>query len=44
MVREMAKSERTFDISKRFQVSPARISQMRHEFRDDWRQFCGGEN
>jgi hypothetical protein len=44
MVREMANSERTLDISKRFQVSPARISQMRHEFQHGWQRFCGEDN
>jgi hypothetical protein len=41
IVREMSQNERTFDIAKRFEVSPARISQLRHEFRDDWQRFCG---
>jgi hypothetical protein len=41
IVREMANSERTLDISQRFEVSPARISQLRRELHDDWQKFCG---
>jgi hypothetical protein len=41
MVREMADNERTLDLGKRFEVSPARISQMRRELHDDWQRFCG---
>jgi hypothetical protein len=38
----MAKNERTLDLSKRFQMSPARISQLRREFKHDWDRFCEG--
>jgi hypothetical protein len=41
MIREMANNERTLDLSKRFEVSPGRISQMRSELRNDWARFCG---
>jgi hypothetical protein len=41
MVREMANNERTQDLSRQFEVSPSRISQLRREFHDDWRRFCG---
>src|SRR5262249_31834442 len=41
MVGEMANCERTLDISRRFEVSPARISQMRGELHEDWQRFCG---
>jgi hypothetical protein len=40
IIRGMADSERTKDLSRRFQVSPARISQLRQEFKQDWERFC----
>jgi hypothetical protein len=43
VVREMARNERTLDLSKRFQVSPARISQLRRELHNDWTRFCGDD-
>jgi hypothetical protein len=41
MIRAMAQNERTLDLSKEFELSPARISQVRREFYLDWRRFCG---
>jgi hypothetical protein len=41
LVRAMARSERTLDLSAWFEVSPGRISQLRRELRDGWRRFCG---
>lgn len=41
MIRAMSQNERTTDLSKQFEVSPARISQLRREFHDDWERFCG---
>ena len=35
----MARNERTLDLSRQFDLSPARISQLRREFRDDWLRF-----
>jgi hypothetical protein len=43
MVREMAKNERTLDLSQRFELSPARISQLRRELHNDWRRFLGDD-
>jgi hypothetical protein len=43
LVREMADSERTLDLSKRFDLSPARISQLRRELHNDWRRFLGDD-
>jgi len=40
LIREMAQNERTLDLSNRFEVSPARISQLRKELHDDWTRFC----
>jgi hypothetical protein len=44
LVREMADGERTLDLSKRFGLSPARISQLRRELHNDWRRFLGDLN
>ena len=44
MIGAMARNDRTKDISREFEVSPGRISQMRREFHDDWRRFCGEQN
>jgi hypothetical protein len=40
MVRRMMRNERTKDLSKRFEVTAGRISQMRREFHDSWQRFC----
>jgi hypothetical protein len=37
----MARNERTLDLSKRFELSPSRISQLRREFFLDWHRFLG---
>src|SRR5208282_4950435 len=44
IIAEMARNERTKDLSRRFQLSPGRISQLRREFHDAWRQFVGGDD
>jgi hypothetical protein len=41
VIRGMARNERTLDLSKQFELSPARISQMRREFQSDWKRFIG---
>src|SRR5204863_2313767 len=33
--------ERTLAVSRKFQVSPARVSQLRRDFQTDWRRFTG---
>jgi hypothetical protein len=33
--------ERTLDVADKHGISPARISQLRREFKDDWTRFCG---
>jgi hypothetical protein len=40
MIRGMMRNERTKDLSKRFEVTAGRISQMRREFHDSWQRFC----
>jgi hypothetical protein len=39
MIRVMAKNESTKDLARQFDLSPARISQKRSEFRDEWERF-----
>jgi hypothetical protein len=41
LIRAMARNERTLDLSRQFEVSPARVSQLRREFFEGWRRFCG---
>lgn len=41
MIAAMARNERTSDISKEFDVSSSRISQMRRELQIDWNRFIG---
>jgi hypothetical protein len=36
--------ERTLDVSTRFGLSPARVSQLRRDFHEDWQRFCGSVN
>jgi hypothetical protein len=37
----MALGERTVDLSKKFGISPSRVSQLRQEFYVDWHRFLG---
>ena len=41
LIRAMARNERTQDLSRQFQLSPGRISQLRRDFHQDWTRFCG---
>lgn len=43
MIRAMSRNERTKDLSKQFELSPARISQMRRQFHDEWEAYCGDQ-
>lgn len=40
IIRTMAMNERTKDLSRQFELSQARISQLRREFMEDWTRFC----
>jgi hypothetical protein len=40
---DMMLGERTLDLADRHGISPARVSQLRREFRRDWKVFCGEE-
>jgi hypothetical protein len=39
LIRAMGLGERTLDLSRQFEVSPARISQLRREFHEGWERF-----
>jgi hypothetical protein len=41
IVRAMLRDERTLDLSRQFNLSPGRISQMRREFAERWMRYCG---
>ena len=41
LIGDMAMGQRTLDLSRRYGLSPGRISQLRREFHDDWLRFCG---
>ncbi len=41
IIRAMLRNERTKDISREFEVSQGRISQMRRQFMEDWKRYCG---
>jgi hypothetical protein len=40
---DMMVGERTLDLAGRHGISPARVSQLRREFRQGWGRFCGEE-
>jgi hypothetical protein len=41
LIKAMARDERTKDLSREFELSEGRISQMRREFYIGWQRFCG---
>ena len=41
IIGDMMIGQRTLDLSRRYGISPGRISQLRREFHDDWQRFCG---
>jgi hypothetical protein len=43
LIGQMAMGERTLDLADAFEISPARVSQKRREFMDDWAKFIGDE-
>ena len=40
VVEDLMLGERTLDVARKFGLSPARISQLRREFKQDWQLFC----
>jgi hypothetical protein len=43
IIDELMRGERTLDVAGRHGLSPARVSQLRREFHDDWARFCGAD-
>ena len=43
IIRVMILGERTKDLSRKFEITPGRVSQMRREFHDDWCRFVGDD-
>jgi hypothetical protein len=41
IVENLMVGERTLDVAGKYGLSPARISQKRREFCNDWQNFCG---
>jgi hypothetical protein len=39
LIRDMAANELTLALARKYRLSPARISQLRREFHDDWQRF-----
>jgi hypothetical protein len=40
IIQDMAMGERTLDLSRKYGVCPARISQKRDQYQEDWDKFC----
>lgn len=43
IIDDLMLGERTSDVSDKFGISPARVSQLRREFQEDWTHFCDEE-
>ncbi|MGH7172560.1 MAG: hypothetical protein ACRELG_19955 [Gemmataceae bacterium] len=43
VVEDLMQDERTLDVSRKFRISPSRVSQLRRELMQHWRRFCGEE-
>jgi len=43
IIDDLLQGERTLDVADKHGLSPGRISQLRREFMQDWRTFCGEE-
>jgi hypothetical protein len=41
LAKDLMNGERTLDVSTRFGLSPARVSQLRRDLHQDWQRFCG---
>jgi hypothetical protein len=44
LIADMARSERTRDLARRYGVSPGRVSQLRRAFHADWQHFMGEDD
>ena len=41
LIEDLIRDERTLDLARKHGLSPSRVSQLRREFLEDWRHFCG---
>jgi len=41
LIEGLMRDERTLDLASKHGLSPSRVSQLRREFMEDWRHFCG---
>jgi hypothetical protein len=41
LAEDLMTGERTGDVSRKFGLTPGRISQLRRDFHQDWERFCG---
>jgi hypothetical protein len=44
IIDDLMAGERTLDVSRKYGVSPGRVSQMREWFRDSWDKFCADKS
>lgn len=40
LIDDLMRGERPLDVARKYRISPARISQLRRAFHDDWGRFC----
>jgi hypothetical protein len=40
IIHDMACNERTTNLARKYGVSPARISQLRRDYHEEWNRFC----
>jgi hypothetical protein len=40
IIDDLMAGERTFEVSRKYGLSPGRISQLRRRLHDDWEEFC----
>jgi hypothetical protein len=40
IIKDLMAGDRTLDVSRKYGMSPGRVSQLRGEFHDDWKRFC----
>jgi hypothetical protein len=41
LIEDLMRDERTLDLAGKHGLSPSRVSQLRRQFLEDWRHFCG---
>jgi hypothetical protein len=41
LIEDLMRDERTLDLASKHGLSPSRVSQLRRQFLEDWRHFCG---